>query len=398
MSENGEELELRALERQLDDAFETTRPRAGFEDELWARVQSTRPAPRRFREALAAFWNGVREVPAVPAAATALVLIVAVGVGVVTLGGFGHGGGGATSLGAGREAAPNQNQYLAGSFGKLPTPVFDNAPKAPTSQALAPSGADFAGPVRLQWTGSFDVNATTAPVFRYREPSPTDADQFASALGAVLRGRPGGLLGLYSAADYTLEVRPTNPSPAASPAYFIFSGVSLPPSDTVGGPQASADVFLAQHSLVPQWPYTVAIDTSGDPLKVIYQRQFEVPTYGPAYLVDATGNRYGLEVDMTGNRVVLASGMLPLGLDVASYQLVSSADAVAAAVGGSPAPASPALPVVQLNHVEIVYVLVPAGDHSFYEPAYLFTGTLQAGGQSYTRHVLIPAVDPKQRS
>ena len=46
MSENGQELELQALERQLDDAFETTRPRPGFEDELWLRMQSARPAPR----------------------------------------------------------------------------------------------------------------------------------------------------------------------------------------------------------------------------------------------------------------------------------------------------------------------------------------------------------------
>ena len=32
MSDN-EDLELQALQRQLDDAFETTRPRAGYEDE-----------------------------------------------------------------------------------------------------------------------------------------------------------------------------------------------------------------------------------------------------------------------------------------------------------------------------------------------------------------------------
>jgi hypothetical protein len=43
-------------------------------------------------------------------------------------------------------------------------------------------------------------------------------------------------------------------------------------------------------------------------------------------------------------------------------------------------------------------VLVPAGDHSFYEPAYLFNGTAQVGGKMYTKRVLLPAVDPSQRS
>ena len=41
-----EDLELQALQRQLDDAFQTTRPRAAFEDELWLRM---RPAARSGR-------------------------------------------------------------------------------------------------------------------------------------------------------------------------------------------------------------------------------------------------------------------------------------------------------------------------------------------------------------
>lgn len=398
MSENGQELELEALERQLDDAFETTRPRAGFEDELWLRMQSSRPAPRRLRDAFAGLWNGVRAVPAVPAAATALVLIVAVGVGVFTLGGLGHPGG-AGSGAAGRLSAPNAGQSFAESFGKVPTPVFNGGPKPTTpQQTTAPATGDFPGPVRLQWTGTFTLNTTTAPVYRYHEPSAADSDQFASALGAVLRGRPDGFLGMYSAADYTLKVRGTIASAQSSPAYFILSGPNLPASDTAGGPQAAADVFLAQHSLVPQWPYTVAVDTTSDPVKVVYERQFQVIGYGPAYLLNSSGDHYGIEVDLSANRVVLASGMLPVNFDIANYNLVSSADAINAALATSSTAASPAVPLVQLNHAEMVYVLVPAGDHSFYEPAYLFTGTLQSGGQSYTKRVLIPAIDPTQRS
>jgi hypothetical protein len=394
MSDHEDDLELQALQRKLDDAFETTRPRAGFEDELWVRVQSSRPAPRRLRDALAAFWQGVREVPAVPASAIALVLIVALGVGIYTLSGARIGGGGATS-GAQNASAPYAGSGAADSFGRLPSPVFAGS-AGPPQTSVQPNSAAIA--VHYTWAGTFTLNITTAPVFRYNEPTRTDADQFASALGAVLRERPSGFLGSYSAADYTLKVRGTLPSPQASPAYFIFSGLNLPPVDAAGGPEQLADVFLAQHSLAPQWPYTVTVDTSGDPTKVIYERQFPVPGYGPAYLLDFNGNRYGAEVDLNGNRPVVASGMLPVGMDVADYRVIGAADAIAAATGAPGQPVASGAPTVQLNHAELVYVLVTAGDHSFYEPAFLFTGTQQAGGQSLARQVLVAAVDPSQRS
>jgi hypothetical protein len=37
-----EERELEALQKRLDHAFATTRPRRGFEDELWSRMQARR--------------------------------------------------------------------------------------------------------------------------------------------------------------------------------------------------------------------------------------------------------------------------------------------------------------------------------------------------------------------
>lgn len=55
---DSDELELEALQRQLDDAFETTRPRAGFEDELWTRMQAKRPAGTRLRDAWAGLIQG----------------------------------------------------------------------------------------------------------------------------------------------------------------------------------------------------------------------------------------------------------------------------------------------------------------------------------------------------
>ena len=397
MSQNDEDLELQALERQLDDAFETTRPRPAFEDELWLKVQASRPAPRRLRDALGGFWNAIREVPAVPAAATALVLVVAIGVGIIALNGR---GGGPSASTAENRAAPAAGQYLAGNFGRVPSPRFASGVKTatPGPGASGPSAADLSARVQYTWAGTFDVKTTTAPVFRYHEPSATDADQFASALGAVLRSRPSGFLGMYSASDYTLKVRGTVASPPSSPAYFIFSGLNLPPIDAAGGPQAVADVFLAQHSLQPQWEYTVSVDTASDPQKVVYERQFDVPGYGPAYLVDYNAAHYGLEVDVSGNRPVIATGLLPVSMDVANYNLIGSSDAIRAVTGSASPPPSPSGQVVQLNQAELVYVLVPAGDHSFYEPAYLFTGTQQIGGQSYTRHVLISAIEASQRT
>ena len=80
---------------------------------------------------------------------------------------------------------------------------------------------------------------------------------------------------------------------------------------------------------------------------------------------------------------------------------MSSDAAVQAALAfSSPTQAAPApaLPSVQLNQAELVYVLVPAGNHSFYEPAFLFSGKLQVNGQTYVKRILVPAVDPSQRT
>jgi hypothetical protein len=45
-----------------------------------------------------------------------------------------------------------------------------------------------------------------------------------------------------------------------------------------------------------------------------------------------------------------------------------------------------------------VYTLVWAGDHSFYEPAFLFSGTFTYLGTSYVKRVLVPAVAPPNLS
>ena len=392
MNGDAEELELAALERQLEDAFQTTRPRQAFGDELWLRVQSQRPAGSRLRDAFAGLAAGIRAVPVVPVSAVAVVVVVILGIGLLSQ--FSPRGGGAST--ASQYAAPGANGLADGAFGKLPTPTFSSGAKTqtPESNASQQQGAAAAA-VQYVWTGKLDLTINMAPVFRYNEPTPNAADQFATALGAVLRDRSDGFLGQYSAADYTLKVRGTVQSPPSSPAYFVFASSTMPAIDAAGaGPADVANIFLAQHSLIPQWANTVEVDSSGDPIKVVFERQFPTPGYGPAYLVDANGKRYGLEVDLSGNRPVLASGLLPVGLDQAAYRTISADDAVRAVL----ATGSAGGPKVTLDHAELVYVLVPAGDHSFYEPAVLFTGSRTVNGQAAVTRVLVPAVDPSQRN
>src|SRR6184192_3128568 len=249
MSERDDDLELQALQRELDDAFATTRPRRDFEDDLWLRMQASRPATNRLRDAIAGLLQGIREVPAVPAAAVATLLVVILGVGLLAavhprLGG---GGGAATSNYNAEQSTRGAGADMAAvAFGRLPSPVFGDGTK--TSQPVAPTitGDEYFGPAQFVWSGRLTVSTASARVYRYREPSTTDADQFASALGAVLRERPEGLLGSYSAATYNLNIRPTVQRPLSSPTYYVISSASMPPVDAAGASPADvATIFLS---------------------------------------------------------------------------------------------------------------------------------------------------------
>ena len=403
MSESNEELELQALQRELDDAFATTRPRPGFDDELWLRMQARRPAATRVRDALAGLWQGIREVPAVPAAAVATVLVLALGAGIFALSGIGRGGGATSEAGSAEFAPAIGAPAPAGSFGRLPSPALAQGGKAvgvSNPAAAGPTdGQAFTGPVRLVWSGRLDVAISSAPVFRYREPSTSTADAFAASLGAALQGRPGGTLGSYSATDYVLQVRGTVQAPPQSPAYFIVSAPNMPPVDAAGaGPADLATVFLAEHSLVPAWTYTTVTEVSGTTARVRLVRQFVAPGYGAASLVDSNGEGYGVTVDLNGNQPHDVVGLLPISLDTAEYRIVSALRAEQLAVASSPAPQAAAPVVVQLTQAELAYELVPSGDHSFYEPVFLFSGTFQVSGVTYIKRVIVPAVDPSQRS
>jgi hypothetical protein len=414
VSEDEDDLELAALQRQLDDAFETTRPRVGFEDELWTRMQARRPAGTRLRDAWLGFVQGIRAVPAVPTAAVAALLVLIIGAGVVTMSGLSFGRGGASTASApSRQFSSAANSAVGqGAFGKLPAPALNTGSptKAGTGDgyspapAAQPSGAalsagQYTGPVTLTWTGKLELKMGSAPVYRYHEPSTNVADQFATSLGAILQNRPSGYLGSYETRDFNVRVRGTVQSPPREPAFTLLPITSLPPVDAAGGPVDVASVFLAEHSLVPTWPYTTDASAQGDQTKVMFLRQFAVAGYGSAYLIDATGQRTGLEVDLKGSTPAGATGPLPLELESASYAIISADEAVRSALLSSPAPAAATnIPTVALTDAEMVYALVVAGDHSFYEPAILFSGKFTVNGASYVKRVLVPAVDPSQRS
>jgi hypothetical protein len=401
---DNDDLELEALERELDDAFETTRPRPAFEDELWLRMQAQRPAPARLRDVWLGLVEAIRQAPAVPMAAVAALLVVVLGVGFLVNSGLGRGGSTASSA-TGQQYSGSQASRLAspGAFGRLPSPVLNPSPTGSNVAPLGPGpkaagAAAYPGPVVLTWAGTLNVAIASAPVFRYSEPSTTIADQFAAALGATLQSRPAGYLGSYETTDLNVQVRGSVQSPPREPAYVLLPITTLAPGDAAGGPSDVGLVFLAEHSLAPAWPYTVDIGGTADQPIVRYLRQFTVPGYGQAYLVDETGARYGTEVDLTSNRPTLATGPLALSMDQADYTLISEDQAVQAALATSAPAATPGAPTVKLSTGELVYALVVAGDHSFYVPEFLFSGTLVVNGTTYVKRVVVPAVDPAQRS
>jgi hypothetical protein len=405
VSDEPEDLEVAALQRQLDDAFETTRPRAGFEDELWTRMQARRPAGSRLRDAWMGLVQSIREAPAVPMAAVAAVLVVVLGAGAFVYSGLGRNGttSTATSGGAAAPAFGSQTVPLTspGAYGKLPSPVLaagnSDRPTTAAPQSATSPGAAYTGPVALTWTGKLNLTISTAPVFRYHEPSTNTADQFATSLGAVLVSRPAGYLGSYQTADFSVRVRGTIQRPAREPSYIVLPIAAGGAVDSAGGPADLALVFLGERSLAPTWIYTSEVVVSGDAAKVTLDRQFGVTGYGYAYLVDGNGDRYGVEVDLQGNRPISATGPMPLNLESAPYSIISADNAVRSVLASSPVAAS-GIPTATLSSAELVYSLVVAGDHSFYEPSFLFSGTFTVNGTTYVKRVLVPAVDPSQRS
>jgi hypothetical protein len=390
MSED-EDLDLQALQRQLDDAFQTTRPRAAFEDELWLRMQAHRPIWTRLRDGVAGFVAALREAPAVPSTAVAILLIVVVGAGIVRLSGLPRGGG--ASLSAGGQDAGTKYGPAVPEYGSLPAPSLSRNADGAT---LAPTDSSYAGPVSLIWDGHLDLTATNLPVFRYTEPTAEAADQFAASIGAAPTTKTVlGALGSYASGDSVdLVVYASVAQPSREPTFVLYELKST--SAPLGDPVREATAYLAAHSLIPSWPYQTVVQSAGATVRVKYLRAFDIPNQGLVNLVDGTGDRYGIEVDLvSGQPRVLETGPLPLNLDSATYPIISADQAVRSALATSATSSgSTPYPVVRLTKAELVYKLVWAGDHSFYEPAFLFSGTFIDKGVTKVKRVLVPAIGP----
>jgi hypothetical protein len=164
----------------------------------------------------------------------------------------------------------------------------------------------------------------------------------------------------------------------------------------LGDPVREATAYLAAHSLIPSWPYQTVVQNAGTTVRVKFVRAFDVPNQGLVNLVDGAGEGYGIEVDfVAGQPRVLETGPLPLGLDSASYPIIGSDRALQSALATSAtSTSSTPFPVVRLTKAELVYKLVWAGDHSFYEPAFLFSGTFTDKGVTKVKRVLVPAIGP----
>ena len=387
-----EDLELLALQRQLDDAFRTTRPRPGFEDELWRRMQSRRPLWLRLGDGLAGLVAGIREAPAVPSAAVAIVLVVLLGAGIYTLNGL-HSGGSAASLQGGGAVINPAAAPASGQFGAVPRPAY-GAPVAGPTIPNATSLAEYSGPATLVWAGDLQVSVAALPVYRYTEPTLADANRFAASLGASpsLDVALGGI-GVYAGRDFTLIVLSSVQQPPREPHYNV-SDVKSTAASTADSVTVATG-YLAAHDLLPTWPYKTEVQTlAGTTVRVSFLRSFNVQGLGQASLVDSSGNPYGTEVDFApGIPGAFERGPMPLTLEPASYPIIS-ADQAIRSLGASSAQSGAAVPVVRITTAQVVYTVVWGGDVGYYEPAYLFSGTFSNRGVTSVKRVLIPAVVP----
>jgi hypothetical protein len=323
------------LERRLEAMFASARPRGGFEDDLWRRIQARRPWHQRLGRR---FQPALRFAPAL-----ATLLVVALG--VTWLAGNLRGGpisaGSTTSAGA--PAFGNQ-KAAAPAFGVLPP--LARAGEASATAPQVTTGADVAA--GGTFSGTLPSLPSELPVYRYDEPSSADL----ARIDAALRARTGLA---------AIGVAPSDATRGLEPQY-VFNAPA--PSGSQAGPVETANSFLAGHNLSPNFAFQVTMVGSGS--QVIYGRVFDGPS-GSLRQVRPDGRVAGLTVDLTGGSIS-ARGPLELPLTIAPYPLRSASDALVA-VNVRQITAAAAF-----DRAELVYVLVVSGGHGYYEPALLLTG------------------------
>jgi len=210
-------------------------------------------------------------------------------------------------------------------------------------------------------------------------------------VGAVPSGDVAqGGIGVYAGHDFTVVVLASVAQPAREP-YVNVSDLKSTVAST-GDSVEVATAYLDAHHLLPTWPFTTDVKTVDTTVRVTFLRSFDVSGLGQVKLVDSAGNRYGTEVDFApGTTGAFETAPMPLSLENANYSIIS-ADQAIRSLGAASAPSGGSIPVVRITEAELVYVLVWGGDHSYYEPAYLFSGTFTNNGVASVKRVLIPAI------
>jgi hypothetical protein len=325
------------LERRLEAMFASARPRPGFEDDLWRRIEAKRPWHQRLGRR---FQPALRFAPAL-----ATLLVVALG--VTWLAGNIHGGptSAGTTTSAGAPAFGNQ-KAAAPAFGVLPPLVRAGGNSATAPQATT-GGTDTAA--GGSFSGTLPSLPAELPVYRYDEPTAAEWPR----IGAGLQARTGLA---------AIAVFPSDAARGLEPQ-FVFNAPA--PSGPQGSdPAVAANAFLASHNLTPHFAFQISVASSGG--QVVYDRVFDGPS-GSLRQVRPDGSMAGLTVDLTGGSIS-ARGPLELPLTIAPYPLRSASDALAAVnVRQSTGAAA-------FDRAELVYVLVVSGGHGYYEPALLLTG------------------------
>jgi hypothetical protein len=380
------------LERRLDAAFGQTRPRRGFEDMLWARIeQRPRRSPRGWPAGL---LNRVPHGawPALGGVAAVLVFLIAVLPFVVR----GHqGGSSASSSTATSESAPATGVApmpatrapQAGSdaagpatvFGPLPTPRLAGTDQS-TSQA---NGViPYFGPATLSVTASLATLSGTLPVFRFVMLSARQAN----AIAKSHQGQP-----------VTTSSPPFREPRVQITGSRTGSGGGAPLADAQA--LAAADAFLAGRNLALPWSHLPQVVDQESLALVRYVRQFALNGQGLAIQVDQLGEPAGADFTVRPDGVVLrATVPMQLQLQASAYPARASQQLAQDAVNVPP-PRSvglTALPQVQLSQASLVYIAVTAGGFGYFEPAYLFAGTFTAGAARYEKRVLVPALEASQ--
>lgn len=384
--------DLDELERRLGAAFAGTRPRRGFEDELWTRLRPGRPW---WRPAAANPWPALGAV-----AAVLLIGLAAVLVPHANLLRSGTGGHPSATSAANQPAGPTQQaesargerlaQTAPGAFGRVPAPTlasprFSSLPKTADSQVLGPAPVVSA---------QLPTVPASLPVYRFVQPSAADRERFAASLGAHSSGS-----GTYQGTDFSLAFGPS--AGGREPTFQLTVDPTSPTGQapTAAEAQRLAGDFLDSHHLRPSWPAQLSVEMQGSAAVVRYQRQFDVPGLGGLGQWDEAGSPAGLEVVVgPDRRVTLVTGPMPLALQSSNYRARTPEQAArdaAAPTGAVPRGAAQTAPVA-LDRVQLVYLAVGDGDHGYFVPAYLFTGSAGAGGAAAGSQVLVPALDASQ--